>query len=99
MMGGATNPDAINLSEDEVKARTMADLKQIMGIDCDPGFVRIYRHKNAIPQYTRGHGQRLAALDETLSSAPDLVLTGNAFSGSALMTVSMQRIRLPTRLS
>lgn len=84
MMGGATNPEAINLSDDEVKARTMKDLKQIMGIDCEPDFVRIYRHQNAIPQYTRGHGERLNALDETLTSSPDLILTGNAFFGVGL---------------
>lgn len=84
MMGGATNPAAIDLSDDEVKVRTMADLKQIMGIDCEPDFIRIYRHKNAIPQYTRGHGQRLRALTGALESNADLILTGNAFFGVGL---------------
>lgn len=84
MMGGATNPEAISLTDDEVKARTMNDLKQIMGIDCEPDFVRIYRHQNAIPQYTRGHGERLRALEETVASSPDLILTGNAFFGVGL---------------
>jgi oxygen-dependent protoporphyrinogen oxidase len=84
MMGGATNPEAISLTDDEVKARTMNDLKQIMGIDCEPDFVRIYRHQNAIPQYTRGHGDRLRALEETVASSPDLILTGNAFFGVGL---------------
>ena len=84
MMGGATNMTAIDLSEDEVKARTMADLKQIMGVTAEPEFVRIFRHSHAIPQYTRGHAARLRALDEALGANPGLLLTGNAFYGVGL---------------
>jgi oxygen-dependent protoporphyrinogen oxidase len=84
MMGGATNPDAIQLSEDEVRARTMKDLQQIMAIDSEPDFSRIYRHRHAIPQYTQGHGQRLQALQDSLRGVPDLIVTGNAFFGVGL---------------
>ncbi|MCK4502854.1 MAG: protoporphyrinogen oxidase, partial [Desulfuromonadales bacterium] len=41
MMGGAANPAAINFSEDEVRARVMTDLRDIMGINCEPDFVKI----------------------------------------------------------
>jgi oxygen-dependent protoporphyrinogen oxidase len=84
MMGGATNPGAIELSEDEVKARVMADLRRIMGISAEPDFVRIFRHNHAIPQYTRGHAARLLALEDALKGHPDLLLTGNAFFGVGL---------------
>ncbi len=84
MMGGAANPAAIDFSEDEVKARTMKDLKQIMGIDSEPEFVKIFRHRHAIPQYTRGHAQRLQELENSLLDSPDLILTGNAFYGVGL---------------
>jgi oxygen-dependent protoporphyrinogen oxidase len=84
MMGGATNPGAIDLGEREVKARVMADLEEIMGIDVEPDFVRIFRHRQAIPQYTVGHGKRLLALDDCLGGTPGLFLTGNAFSGVGL---------------
>ncbi len=84
MMGGATNMAAIDLSDDEVKARTMADLRQIMGVTAEPEFVRIFRHSHAIPQYTRGHAARLQALDEALTKNPGLILTGNAFYGVGL---------------
>ncbi|MFK5927476.1 MAG: protoporphyrinogen oxidase [Desulfuromusa sp.] len=84
MMGGAANAAAIDLSEDEVKARTMNDLKQIMGIDCEPDFVKIFRHHHAIPQYTRGHAQRLQELEASLQGSADLILTGNAFYGVGL---------------
>lgn len=84
MMGGAANSAAIDFSEEEVKARTMNDLKRIMGIDCEPDFVKIFRHRHAIPQYTRGHAQRLQELEDSLQDSPDLILTGNSFYGVGL---------------
>lgn len=84
MMGGGTNPGAIDLSEDEVKARTMDDLKMIMGIAAEPDFIRIFRHRKAIPQYIVGHSQRLQELDEKMTKHPGLYLTGNAFGGVGL---------------
>jgi len=84
MMGGATNPGAITLEEEEVIARVKADLKTIMGIDVDPEFVRVFRHQQAIPQYTPGHGRKLAGLAELSADHPGLFLTGNAFFGVGL---------------
>jgi len=81
MFGGATNPLAIDLSEDEIKQRTMTDLKKIMGIDAAPDFVKIFRHRRAIPQYIPGHGQRLVEFDSRLANIPGLFVTGNAFFG------------------
>ncbi|MBD1400726.1 protoporphyrinogen oxidase [Pelovirga terrestris] len=84
MMGGATNAAAIDLADDEVIARTSADLSRIMGITESPDFVRVFRHPRAIPQYTRGHGARLQALDAALATTPGLLLSGNAFYGVGL---------------
>ena len=50
MMGGATNPDAVQLTDEQVQVLVQADLKRIMGITSAPEFVRIFRHKRAIPQ-------------------------------------------------
>lgn len=84
MMGGATTPAAIALSDAEVKDRIMIELKKIMGISAEPDFVRIFRHQRAIPQYVVGHSGRLAAIDELLKAHTNLVLTGNAFYGIGL---------------
>ncbi|MBE0596019.1 MAG: protoporphyrinogen oxidase [Desulfuromonadales bacterium] len=81
MMGGATKPGAIALSDAEVKSRVMGDLRQIMGVGAEPDFVRIFRHEQAIPQYTVGHARRLRGLEERLSNWPGLFFTGNAFFG------------------
>lgn len=84
MMGGATNPAAIDFSDEEVVKRTCDDLKQIMGITEPPDFVRVFRHPRAIPQYTRGHAARLQALNKGLETSPGLFVTGNAFYGVGL---------------
>lgn len=84
MMGGACFPDYVNLSDDEVTARVRKDLKVTMGIGAEPEFVRIFRHPQAIPQYTVGHGKRLQALEEALRAHPGLILTGNSYRGIGL---------------
>jgi oxygen-dependent protoporphyrinogen oxidase len=84
MMGGATNPAAIGLTDDEVMARTQADLREIMGISARPDFVKIFRHPQAIPQYLPGHARRVAAIADRLQSHQGLFLTGNAFFGVGL---------------
>lgn len=84
MMGGACFPEYINLSDDEVVARVRRDLQATMGIEAEPSFVRVFRHEQAIPQYTVGHGKRLDALADLLKSHPGLILTGNSYRGIGL---------------
>lgn len=84
MLGGATNPAAISLKEEQLAEQVAADLKRIMGIDAKPDFLKIFRHPQAIPQYTVGHQRKLAALQEALGNHRGLYLTGNAFGGIGL---------------
>jgi oxygen-dependent protoporphyrinogen oxidase len=84
MMGGACFPEYVKLSDDEVVARVRQDLKMTMGINAEPEFVRVFRHPQAIPQYTVGHGARLQKLEELLKVHPGLILTGNSYRGIGL---------------
>jgi oxygen-dependent protoporphyrinogen oxidase len=84
MMGGASFPKYIHLSDAEVNNRVQDDLKKILGIKALPSFIRIFRHEKAIPQYTVGHGERLSNLTEKLKEHPGLYLTGNAYRGIGL---------------
>lgn len=84
MMGGACFPEYVNLSDDEVVARVRGDLAVTMGIDTAPEFVRVFRHQQAIPQYTVGHGARLQGLEDLLRPHPGLILTGNSYRGIGL---------------
>ena len=84
MMGGACFPDYVKLPDEEIIKRVRADLKVIMGIDAPPSFARLFRHEQAIPQYTVGHGKRLAALSEGCAALPGIILTGNSYRGIGL---------------
>jgi protoporphyrinogen/coproporphyrinogen III oxidase len=84
MMGGACFPEYVHLSDSEIEARVRRDLHDVMGISTEPSFVRVFRHEQAIPQYTVGHAKRLAALDDRLRSMPGLILTGNSYRGIGL---------------
>jgi oxygen-dependent protoporphyrinogen oxidase len=84
MMGGACFPEYVKLGDDEVVKRVREDLALTMGIDATPEFIRIFRHPQAIPQYTVGHGDRLHKLEEALKAHPGLFLTGNSYRGIGL---------------
>jgi len=84
MVGGARNPELADLPDEALLDRVLANLRDIMGIACDPEFVSIYRHQRAIPQYLVGHAERLRIIEEELQRFPGLVLSGNAFRGVSL---------------
>jgi oxygen-dependent protoporphyrinogen oxidase len=84
MVGGARTPELALLPDEQLIDRVRGDLQDILGITAEPDFVRIFRHKKAIPQYVIGHAARLDAINEQLLQHPGLVLTGNAFKGVSL---------------
>jgi oxygen-dependent protoporphyrinogen oxidase len=84
MLGGALDPDAIRLADDELIAVARRDLASTMNLRAEPELVRITRHPLGIPQYTRGHLDCLARIDARLARLPGLFLTGNGYRGVAI---------------
>ena len=84
MVGGARTPELALLPDEELISRVRSDLQDIVGLKAEPGFIRIFRWKRAIPQYLVGHAARLEAINQKLQRHPGLVLTGNAFKGVSL---------------
>lgn len=81
MVGGARSPETALLQDGALLESVLYELAAVSGIKAEPDFFRIYRHELAIPQYTPGHGERLARLDAALSGHRGLYLTGNAYRG------------------
>lgn len=73
-IGGSADPSAAALKDEKLLDRVGDDLAQVLGIVGAPGFVRITRHAQAIPQYTLGHLDRLAQVDQAMQALPGLVL-------------------------
>ncbi len=84
MVGGARSPELANLLDEEIVALVREDLRRTMTIDAEPTEVRVFKWMQGIPQYTVGHGERLARLEEVRASHPRLFLTGNSYRGIAM---------------
>ncbi|WP_017328280.1 protoporphyrinogen oxidase [Synechococcus sp. PCC 7336] len=84
-IGGATDPDIAQMT-DEALARTVhQDLsKTLLVKEAEPRVMGVRRWPRAIPQYTLGHRQRLARIDELLADYSGLVLCTNYLDGVAL---------------
>ncbi|BCS32165.1 protoporphyrinogen oxidase [Luteitalea sp. TBR-22] len=84
MLGGATDPGAIDLDDQALLDVVRGDLRRIMRIEVAPTFVKVFRHALGIPQYTVGHLARLDAAEARLAALPGLLLAGNAYRGVAI---------------
>ena len=80
----------LDMDDDAIVAGIRADLRDIVGIDAEPVDVLVQRWPNAMPQYTVGHGARLARLDDALAGLDGLILTGSAYRGSGLAACATQ---------
>jgi oxygen-dependent protoporphyrinogen oxidase len=81
MAGGAKDPRTPRLTEEEIIGLVREELRITMGIAAAPVFTTVISWREAIPQYTFGHPDRVASLERRLSDHPGLFLTGNAFRG------------------
>ncbi len=81
MLGGARMSDIALQDEEKQIELVMSELKDIMGIDAEPDFRKIYIHNKGIPQYSLGHERRLEIIDSAISRFKRLYITGNAYRG------------------
>ncbi len=84
MIGGATDPGAMDFDDQRLIDLVRADLRQTMRLGNVPEFAHVIRHRRGIPQYTIGHGGRLARLDTILQRHPGLFLAGSSYRGVAI---------------
>lgn len=81
MIGGAHDPRALELDDEGLVRVAREDLRTTMAIEAAPRLVRVFRHPRGIPQYTVGHGDRLAVIDRRLERQPGLFVHGNSYRG------------------
>ncbi len=84
MYGGYTDPEAVHLTDRELLDNLARDIHPVMGIECEPRFVRIYRHSPGIPQYVLDHGRKLEAVEAAERRHQGLAFAGNAYRGVGL---------------
>ena len=79
---GGVGREAILQQDDEALVRCVRDeLASIVGLQAAPHYVDVNRWHRAMPQYTIGHLDRLAQLDDALSRFGGLLVTGAGYRG------------------
>jgi len=80
-VGGAMQEELAELDEDSIGTMVREELLDIMGIDCEPVFLKIFRYKKSNVQYQVGHAALIESVRKELQSFPGLVVTGSAYTG------------------
>ncbi len=84
MIGGAHDEGAIRLDDAELLRLVLDDLRSAMHLVVAPRFKRVIRHRRAIPQYTLGHLDRVASIEQALADRTGLEIGGNGLHGIAV---------------
>lgn len=84
MVGGAHDPDVLQLSDEELVATVRNDLRRAMGLTAPPLWSRVYRWRLGIAQYTVGHGGRLTRIHSLLLRNPGLWVAGGSYYGVSM---------------
>jgi oxygen-dependent protoporphyrinogen oxidase len=80
-VGGATQPELFERDDEAIKTIVRSELYDLLGARGEPLLVEVARHARAMPQYTLGHLERVAAIRARAARYPTLILAGNAFDG------------------
>ncbi len=84
LCGGWHRRDVLNWTDDELARAVLKELQIAMKVSGEPVFRHIVRWPNAIPQYTLGHLDRVAKIEDQLRLHPGLFVAGNAYRGVAI---------------
>lgn len=84
MVGGAHDPTAVDLPDEDLLAIVAKDLGTAMGLRAKPDIHRIFRYRRGIPQYEPGHTGRLDVIRARLAAQPGLHIAGNSYGGISM---------------
>ena len=80
-LGGAKDEAILNESDEAITATVLKEIREILGLAAQPRFVKIYRWRSAMAQYTSGHLARVGRIEEAVKALPTVAIAGNAFRG------------------
>jgi oxygen-dependent protoporphyrinogen oxidase len=83
-VGGRRNPRLAAAGDAEVRGAVQEELARLLGAGADPMWSEITRWPRAIPQYTMGHLQRIAKVEEAERAVPGLYFCANYRGGVSI---------------
>ena len=80
-LGGSRDEQILRSSEAEILEIVRSELRQIVALNAEPLFARVYKWKSAMAQYSVGHLERLQRIESLRQKLPGLALAGNGYNG------------------
>jgi oxygen-dependent protoporphyrinogen oxidase len=77
--GGASDPQAVDLSDEGLTETAIRELTPVLGLTGAPVLARVYRWRDAGAQHNVGQIARVAQLEERLARHPGLLVAGSGF--------------------
>jgi protoporphyrinogen/coproporphyrinogen III oxidase len=93
-VGGATNPQIVQKSPEELATLLHRELSPILSLRNQPVFSSVTVWQRALPQYNLGHTARLAKLEKLRGDFPGLYFAGNYLNGPAIGTCVEYALKL-----
>jgi oxygen-dependent protoporphyrinogen oxidase len=88
--GGAAAPELMQLDDDALVDLARGELGKILGTLPPAQITLVRRWPDSLPQYAVGHLDRVAEIERTVATLPNLRLTGNAFHGVGMPDIIRQ---------
>lgn len=83
-VGGRRNPELATAGDAEVRSAVQSELSRLLGVGAEPMWSEITRWARAIPQYTMGHLERIAKVEEAERTLPGLHFCANYRGGVSI---------------
>ena len=83
-LGGATDPDIVAKSREEIASTAHAENSKILGIEGRPITTEVWAYPKALPQYNLGHAHILEDLRDAARETPGLFFSGNYLDGPSI---------------
>jgi protoporphyrinogen/coproporphyrinogen III oxidase len=99
MVGGARAEELAILDDEQLIGLVRDELADILGLNEEPDFLRVYRYEKAIPQYELGHFRKLEELDAASARHKGFYLTGNAYRGIAVNDCIANSVKLAEEIA
>ena len=84
LVGGRRHPERLELAREELIARALADVRDILNISASPLYTTVLRSDGGIPQLEQGYPALLAKRDELVRTNPGLQVCGFGWEGIGL---------------
>ncbi len=86
-VGGALDPETAAVEDAHLVPLVLAELRDVLGVSGSPQIVQINRWLGAMPQYTVGHCDRVATIQQLVAGRRGLALAGSAYEGVGIPQV------------